>query len=189
MIIKLKTVRVYFEKFGITATASLTLFNNAAIFNHVDVDGAIYAKQDPDLEVLGVALLRDKSVIVADIANVKYNPSFIELLLAEPDQVEGQHGLMDMFANKAQPNLQFEEVGRYLKVYIEAWKVNIKASINVVGESYTINWFDLSEGELGAPQDPYFTIPQEVVFMKVGSVITCARRGCLITPQEEAVNA
>lgn len=189
MIIKLKTVRVYFEKFGITATASLTLFNNAAIFNHVDVDGAIYAKQDPDLEVLGVALLRDKNVIVADIANVKYNPSFIELLLAEPDQVEGQHGLMDMFANKAQPNLQFEEVGRYLKVYIEAWKVNVKASINVVGESYTINWFDLSEGELGDPKDPYFTIPQEVVFMKVGTVITCPRRGCLITPPEEAVNA
>lgn len=185
MDIKLNTVAVYFDHYGITAKCAFRIYGNAAIFYKIDFEGAVYKNEAPDLEVSTPDMLRDNNVVICDISQVQYNPSFIELLLEDSDQVEGQHGLLDIFKNKSTRYEEFYEDGRYLKVYIEAMKINIKATVHIVGRNICLNWFDLTEGEFGDPKDPYLTIPESVKFIKVDNVMIGPREGCVFKKEDE----
>lgn len=185
MDIKLSSINAFFNHYGLTAPCSFRLYGDAAIFYKMDIDGGVYRKDSPDLEVSTTDLLRDNQVVVCDVSQVLYNESFIERLLEDTEQVEGQHGLLDIFKNKSTRYEEFYEDGRYLKVYIEAMKINIKATVHIVGRNICLNWFDLTEGEFGDPKDPYLTIPESVKFIKVDNVMIGPREGCVFKKEDE----
>lgn len=159
--IKLPNVLVRIPHMNMVALCNVILYNRTMIIADIAFEESKYSTAgnglDHHLVVNTDVMLRvaNDSFIVEQAA-VGVDNSFYQYVV--DSKIEGIV-MEDFDTLKTPPTIL--EVERNIQVYLEKFHLQVKASLDLMGSTYILKWFEMTDGKLGDPSNPRASVSGE----------------------------